>query len=606
MVPLLVALLLALGPTLPLPADPAVLSSGLPRVALADAGFAAWSLDLGVSLGSAKDTVTASPAPKSLCPLGDLNGDGFDDLLARFVGHGNPRFEALAGPDFATVLWTAEPRDSRLMKCGADVTGDAAPDPVLVTLPEEPAGQPVESSSSQVTLSPVDAATGETLADVSVEASTTEASVLGAAAGTSSSGDLLPSAPDTLIVVESTRTEAEAAGVGVTQDSVQVQVVNAAGQVQGTVELPPGADSVAVAALPETTGAVAVLTERETVPVDGTAMGVPTITVADGEGEVVWQRDEPATAGVPLLLPQAGDVDGDGHEDLIYASLPPATGEASSSYEVLSGADGHPITASPPVDGSQAALPFGDADDQGGAEILVVHQETPDSPIDLSVVDAAGEAQWTVTVPDGSVPANAETDDNGNTAGFSDLTGDGAPDAAVAIPVEGGVEVVVIDGGSGEAAWEETFEGADSVEEVPSSDGGSDLVVVDEDGGTVSLVDGSSGSVVWWAQIEPSSNPVIEVQRAGDVDGDGIGDLLVTVGSSSPGAPEPDHHAVSGADGSHLWSANGDGSDPPPAPLHVESAGSRDADANRLLPVPWWLLPAALAAVALVRRRRQR
>jgi hypothetical protein len=642
LVPLLLAALVAVSTVapagtapsaaIPSPSAPAPPAPSL-RLRTVDAGFAAWSLDLGVSVGSSKAKVTPAPAPKSLCPLGDVNGDGLDDILVRQApgqADGKAKFQALAGPAFATVLWTAEPRDSRLMRCGADVTGDGAPDPILATAPAEPASAgpaPVQDTRGQQTLTPVDAATGRALGSVSVDDAQTGAAPSGLPgspdAGTVSTGDLLPAAPGTLIAVAAMRADVggDAAGTqaGAARDDVRVEVVDASGQVQGTVPLPAGADAVAVAPLPEATGAVAVLTERQAASADGAPAGVPTVTVADAEGAVVWEREGEAGAGVPVLLPQAGDVDGDGREDLIVATAPPEMAVvASSGYEVLSGADGSVLTASgADTVGLQAALPFGDADGQGGDEVLVIRQDTPEATVELSVVDAQGAVAWVAEVPDGSVPANAVTDDNGNTAGFSDLTSDGAPDAAVAVPTGAGLEVVVVDGATGATAWDRSFEGADEVHEVPGgaddgSDGGSgsDLVVIDDDAATVTLIDGATGQVVWRVRGAAPAEPAVEVQPAGDVDGDGTADLLVTVASVGPSVPTADAaalHAVSGADGSTLWSGSGSEVGPAPAPLDVlSSTGEGSRPGGHAL--GWAVGAAGAAAVAaaalLVRRRR--
>lgn len=625
----------------PLPAPPGGVA--LP----VDPGFAAWSLDLGVSVRAAKSKVTGSAAPKPLCPLGDVDGDGDDDILARYTGkaEGKARFQALAGPGFTRVLWTAEPRDGRLAKCGADVTGDGAADPILVMPPADGSGSGggpvVEFVGGQDTMTPVDGATGQALGDVVVDGSGARVEdptgiVPAEASVAATSGDLLPSATDTLVAVAASQTAAGGAMASATQDAVQVQVVGASGEVRGTVQLPEGSDAVAVAALPPETGAAAVLTEREAA-VDQVPAGVPTVTVAGPDGDVLWEQVQDATTGVPVLLPQAGDVDGDGIGDLVYATVPADVAGAvpSSGYAVLSGADGEPILESAQETlGLQTALPFGDADGQGGDEVLVVAQASPGAPIELSVVDAGGAVQWAATVPGGGEPANVEEDANGNAAGFSDLTGDGVPDAAVSVPSDGGLQVVVIDGASGELAWDATFPGADSIEELPADDvgseptsgaeadsstasaapgqltiAGSDLVVVDADAGTVARVDGRSGRTVWQVRGDPPASPAVEVQAAGDVDGDGAQDVLVTIASSATDAT-PAFHAVSGADGASLWSDSGADDGPAPAPL-VQVAGTGvDPDASKGgRPVPLgWLAAAsavatALAAVVALRRR---
>jgi hypothetical protein len=622
MLPALVAALLLLPAMGPIEAGPEASHRGALHVT---ASADAWALALGISTGSAKSSPTKATPPKSVCALSDADHDGYDDILVRYapgLTEGKYKFQALAGPDFTRVLWQAEPQDSRLMKCGADVTGDSTTDPILVAPPTSaPPDAPVSTSPASTTLTPVDGSTGSPLTQVILDASTTTVATPQPAAietTQGSSGDLLPAGTDALVVVAVTQTESNADPSGApttssTSAASKVEIIDPSGHVEGTVALPPGADSIAVAPVAQDAGPlVVVLTEDEAVPVDQAPLGVPTVAVAGASGTLSWSQQQDATAGVPVVLPVAGDVNGDGHGDIIYATVPADVATVpSSGYAILSGTDGAPIASSgAPQDGLVTALPFGDVDAQKGDEVLVVAQPTPSSPITLAATGSDGNADWTATVPADAKPINVVTDGSGNSIGFTDLTGDGVPDVAVASPSGGqedGLVITVIDGATGGTAWTATVAGADQAESIPSQDGqAADLVATDDSTSTVTALDGATGETEW--QVAPSSTPpggAVDVQAAGDLDGDGAPDLLVTL-SGSDGTTQL--HAVSGDHGTTLWSGAGRDGDPAPSALQPTGVSSTTHKAGASLSW-WWLLLLAATAILILaaaawRRRR--
>lgn len=597
MLGLLVALLFALPGAAPMPVEPALLERGLlPVSEAADA----WALGLGVSSAGAKGKVTSAPEPKSVCALGDADGDGFSDILVRNApgkGGSKEKYEALAGPGFTRVLWSAEPSDRRLMKCGADVTGDAATDPILVTPPSAQDAEPAAQTAT-----PIDGATGAALADIPL--ATADPVVPGSPAPVSqaAAGEVLPAGDGALLVVDTTRTQAGVPGVAeATDDEARVQVVSPAGAAIATVELPPSTDAVAVAAVPDV--AVIVLTEVEASPIDGVPAAVPTVTLADDQGTAQWSRQKDATSGVPVVLPSAGDVDGDGTEDLIYAVVTPDLPVAvpSSGFEVLSGADGAVLVDSGAAAmGLVTALPLGDVDGQGGDEVLVIVQADDGGPLTLEARSGDGTPAWTATVAPGSEPVNAEADPAGNTVGFSDLTGDGVPDVAVSVDLGDGLALLVLDGADGEVAWTQELPGADGAVAVPTTAGGpSDLLAIEDGEVTVTALDGATGASAWSVQGVPVAGAVVTVQPVGDTDGDGLQDLAVQVAGVAADAPV-DLHVVSG-DGTPAWSdLGGDGAGDAPALQAVQDGDLPPKSA----PGPG--LPLALAALGLVALTRRR
>lgn len=578
-------------------------------------GFAAWSIDLGISVAAAKGKVTDAPAPKSACALGDANGDGFDDLLLRYAPGqtgGHFKFEARAGPGFTEVLWRAAPSDSRLLKCGADVTGDATSDPVL--LPVAPAA----ALPAPTVLTSLDGASGQTLADVVVQTGgpTLPAPApvpVGAAA--TQAGEIIPVAPDILVVVETTRVEAAAGPEGPllssTTDVAQVSVVDSSGASMGTVSVPPGSDALAVAPVPgEDQSVLVLLSESVAAAIDQVPARMPTVTLANDQAETEWSTAMPVTTGIPLVVPNAGDVDGDGTTDVIYATVPAeAPVPAEGAYRVLSGRDGSPILASPPASGLQTALPLGDIDEAPGDEVLVVVQAAAGAAIELSAHGAGGPV-WTATIPGDSAPAGLLEDNAGNSMGFADVTGDGVPDVLLQAPSGDGIDVTVLDGATGEQAWSASFEGADHIGTVPTAGPAAAVAVVDDDRATLTIVDGSTGATRWQADAAPAaSDPVVSVVPAGDVDGDGASDLIVTIDDRSGLAP-PEVHVVASGDGTAVWSTTGQEGAAAPSPLQPagRSAG-RDAEVAGGARLPWlWFIAGAAVLVlvlAVVFRRRR-
>ena len=610
---------------------------GLPsphgRLVAVDPVHAAWSIDHGLSLAADKGVTTPGSAAKSVCTLGDADRDGFDDILIRHPpgqsGDGT-KFEALAGPDFTRSLWRAEPKDHRLMKCGADVTDDGVPDPITVGDPVPVAAEPVPSTpfttgeAATTTSTPLDGAQGGELAQIEVDSSTQEATVAPVEAGSATGGTVVPAGEGALLVIGASESGASVSGaqeLSAGQSQATVQVVDESGTVLGTIETPPAADALAAAPAPAASEGglpgIVVLTETQIVPVDQVPVGVPVVTLFEGDGTQQWSAEQAATAGVPVVLPDAGDVDGDGVPDLIYATIP---GEVETvpggGYQVLSGADGSTLIGFVTTQGGLVtALPLGDVAGDDADEVLVITQPASGGALSLSAQEGNGEVAWSVEVGAGAEPANAQTDEAGNTVGFTDVTGDGVADVVVTLPDGDGLAVEVIDGATGETVWEGTFEGADSVTTTPSEDGsGDDLIVVDvDDGLAVEGVDGASGETEWQTGGQGAGSEAVTVTPVGDVDGDGTEDVLVTIGTASEdGFPDPDQpgssYIVSGDDGAPLWSGSNspDGSSEDVIALHA-GPGGQAQPANGSARLIWLglLALAVVGAGVFVARKRK-
>jgi hypothetical protein len=238
-----------------------------------------------------------------------------------------------------------------------------------------------------------------------------------------------------------------------------------------------------------------------------------------------------------------------------------------SAYHVLSGVDGSILFDSgPAVAGLVTALPLGALPD--GAALLEVAITGVDAGSDLvlTALDGTGKVLWTVQVDGLAQPVNAALDvHTGDLVGFTDLTGDAVPDVAVAVREGAGLALQAIDGLTGEVAWNLTIPDADEVVPVvvataPTLAGqGADAITlasgaVDEakagatsallalgtsaTEATLTLVDPVTGAVQWVATAAVPAGAglaSLSVDAAGDLDSDGVQDLMVTANFNATG-----------------------------------------------------------------------
>lgn len=295
----------------------------------------------------------------------------------------------------------------------------------------------------------------------------------------------------------------------------------------------------------------------------------------------------------------AGDVDQDGTPDLIVGA--PGDGGHGSAW-VLSGSDAAVLHV---FHGENQGDKFGVVVASAGD---VDRDGHPDLIVGAPSFDGAGAGSGRAYVYSGvggallfTFEGQDEGDLFGNAvAGIGDADGDGFDDLAVGAPFDDdagtdagrvwvfsgadGSVLHVLDGDAPGAAFGAVLDGVGDVDQ----DGSSDLVVgapFDDDQGTksgsVRVHSGGDGSVLYTFSGDQAGDQFgSAVAGAGDVDGDGRGDWIVGArGADAGGSNSGMARVFSGANGALLWQFVGAG---PDLSLGRAVGGAGDVDGDGL------------------------
>lgn len=532
---------------------------------------------------------------------GDLDADGVDDLILQSVDlqNGFTTLQAVSGAAPQQVLWSLAPNLGSIPQVVGDLDGDQVTDLVL--------GQTIDQASSQVQeVGSAAAGTAEaqgaflfqTLSGASAAGSfgvqlATSTHVTGADLGVvemlqaggqhveQTTGFVQASGTGALHQVEQTVQTTQASLLQalplhrltqVEADAV-LSVLSATGAVRGQIPLQdPGVNPLMIAGpdldldgLADT----AIMQIQKVSPVQEASTIVPTISTYTGATvDLAWEATMDPLAGLPLLVPDVGDLNGDGTLELAYHAIEavPGSDPSGTALTILDGATGEVMGTAQAATGLLIAAPLGgDITGDAQAELLLL-EGTVEAITHVAVAGADLEPIWGIDIPADVAPLNLVKDPfTGAVEGLSDLTGDGVPDLAVATastvgPLQSngtasaggqGFELTLYNGLDGSVVWSTAKDAVLAAQAVPGmvQNGSAGVAMVVAEGGQVlenGLQEATGASLLLLQAVDGAEIlrlPLVDaevlaslgdslalqatVQAAGDLDTDGVEDVIV-------------------------------------------------------------------------------
>ncbi|NQE44456.1 hypothetical protein C5S31_00355, partial [ANME-1 cluster archaeon GoMg2] len=322
--------------------------------------------------------------------------------------------------------------------------------------------------------------------------------------------------------------------------------------------------------------------------IDGMQLWVATVT-ATGENNCTI-----------FPLP-SGDLDGDGLNDVIISETIYDAGAETAKVIAKKGIDGmqlwvETVTASGKDNCDILAFPMGDLDGDELTDVIVTeskYDETTNTACVIAKQGSNGTHMW-----EESVNATGKDNCGMDALPAGDLDGDELADVIVIESKYDGItetaRVIAKQGSNGTHMWEESVNatGKDNcgMDALPAGDLDgdelADVIVIESkyDGITetarVIAKQGSNGTQMWEDSVNATGkdNCGMDVEWAGNLDGDGLNDVIVSESKYNGTTETARVIAIKGSSGSHLWeeSVNATGKDI--CNLFAVYAGDLDGD----------------------------
>lgn len=258
----------------------------------------------------------------------------------------------------------------------------------------------------------------------------------------------------------------------------------------------------------------------------------------------------------PIRILGPGDVDGDGHDDIVVAYLL-STGDSGASLACFSGASGEALwitsARQPTLTLGEHMEATGDVDGDGIGDLLAVASSgNSGHPSEVAIVSGATGVRTTLLEPIGSVR---------HIARLGDLDGDGVGDFAIQRITGTSAPIEIYSAATGVLlrADGQPFSHMVSSPDV-DGDGQRDILIslyndssVVENGGSARMLSGATGQVLWvrfgaWHDLFGTS-----LASLGDVDGDGTSDVAIGAINGGASPTNGDAHVLSGRTGETIY-----------------------------------------------------